>query len=751
MSVIRVPRAWATLTRIVLVAMGVIVASACDPCPKCAPKRTPTPTPTAIPTFTPTPTLVPTLTPTPTLVPTLTPTPTAIPTLTPTVTATATLTATVTATATATPTATPTVSLSGNVFQGPMAGSTVQVINVNPANGANSGSPIGTATTNASGGYTLAISPPPTGPVRIEVAGGTFVSEQDGSTIANPTPLTVLLPSLPAGTTSVDLNPLTLFVDLSTVADIAQGKSFSAALGAATAKVQGTYGLVSNPDTLTPDYTASGVGSDAGNLGLILGALINEDQLLCPSTPGGLALSLGTDLSDGVFDGKAFGAPVSYCGSGTLPAIAGTSNFQDSLAGLYGLQLTTRGFVFGGPNNVLTLNGVTPSQTSIAGINSAIRQATTVTNTIAAGPTMGTSQDRAGATATLLQNGMVLIAGGSSTSSSVRADAVLYNPTTDTFSTLASKMSTSREFATATLLGNGQVLIAGGLDGPGDNPVTQTTDIFDPTTDTFTPGPNMTSAREHAAAVALSNGTVLIAGGDSASSANALGTTDIYDTATNTFAGGGGPAMNHARTQLMATTLYSGDALFAGGDSDGTSDNTAEIYSLKNNTFSTPVAMALSSGREQGTATLLPNGNVLIAGGLTRSATGGLTATNTTELFLAASGAFQSPRSTTTQTTMNVARANMTASLAPNGAVFIAGGDSSPGGVGLMTTELYSASTDTFATSDTVLLGEGTFGRAFHTATLLTNGQVLIAGGFIGPTPTSAGSGTTNTTDLYTP
>jgi hypothetical protein len=583
--------------------------------------------------------------------------------------------------------------------------------------------------------------------VRIEVAGGTFVSEQDGTTITAPKPLTVLLPSLPAGTASVDINPLTLFIDLLTVADIGKGMPFSTALSTATAKVQGIYGLDSNPDTLTPNYTAAGVGTDAGNLGLILGALINEDQLLCPSAPGGLALSLATDLIDGVFDGKAFGAPVSYCGGGTLPAIAGTSDFQDALAGLYGLQLTTRGFVFGGANNALTLNGVTPSQTStsVANINSNLRQATTVTNTITAGPTMGTTQDRAGATATLLQNGMVLIAGGSSNSevSKIRRDALLYDPTTNSFSTLASQLSTSREFATATLLANGKVLIAGGLDGPGDpSPVTQTTDIFDPATNTFTAGPNLSGAREHAAAVALSNGTVLIAGGDSGfgtnalTGINALNSSDIYNSSNNTITSG--PPMNRPRTQLMATTLYSGDALFAGGDSNGsTPDGTAEIYSLESNTFSKPIAMA-NGGREQGTATLLPNGNVLIAGGLTTASGAALSATNTTELFLIAKGAFQSPRTTT----MSAARANMTATLAPNGMVFIAGGDS--GGTILPSTELYTASSDTFATTNPL-----SFSRAFDTATLLTNGQVLIAGGLTS-VPTE-GTVTTNTSDLYTP
>ncbi|MBV8139249.1 MAG: hypothetical protein JO121_27005, partial [Deltaproteobacteria bacterium] len=131
---------------------------------------------------------------------------------------------------------------------------------MNPANGTNSGSPIGTATTNASGAYTLTLAPPPTGPVRIEVAGGTFVSEQDGATITTSKPLTVLLSSLPAGTTSVDINPLTLFIDILTVTNIGQGMPFSTALSTATAKVQAIYGLDSNPDTLTPNYTAAGVG-----------------------------------------------------------------------------------------------------------------------------------------------------------------------------------------------------------------------------------------------------------------------------------------------------------------------------------------------------------------------------------------------------------------------------------------------------------------------------------------------------------
>jgi len=346
---------------------------------------------------------------------------------------------------------------------------------------------------------------------------------------------------------------------------------------------------------------------------------------------------------------------------------------------------------------------------------------------------MGTSQDRVGASATLLQNGMVLIAGGSSTESAIRRDALLYNPATNTFSTLASLMSTSREFATATLLANGKVLVAGGFAG---DLAASTSDIFDPTTDTFTPGPNMSSPREHAAAVALSNGTVLIAGGDPVGGENALSSTDIYNPSTNTFTAG--PPMNHPRTHLMANTLYTGDALFSGGEFDGTSENTAEVYSLKNNTFANPVAMA-NGGREAGTATLLPNGNVLIAGGFSVTPNSTPQSLKSTELFLTVSNAFQSPRSVS----MNNARDDMTATLTPSGTVLIAGGDQATAAESLSSTELYFPNTDTFPVASMKSLSVG---RASATATLLQTGQILIAGGFTG-----ASSGTTNTTDLYTP
>jgi hypothetical protein len=91
-------------------------------------------------------------------------------------------------------------------------------------------------------------------------------------------------------------------------------------------------------------------------------------------------------------------------------------------------------------------------------------------------------------------------------------------------------MTVARASATATLLPNGKVLIAGGFGGG------TTTNLYDPATNTFSAGPPMGQARYDATATLLPNGKVLIAGGNDGSVA--LSTTELYGIATKIFAPG---------------------------------------------------------------------------------------------------------------------------------------------------------------------------------------------------------------------
>ena len=94
-------------------------------------------------------------------------------------------------------------------------------------------------------------------------------------------------------------------------------------------------------------------------------------------------------------------------------------------------------------------------------------------------------------TATLLNNGMVLMAGGSN-STGYLASAELYNPATRAFTT-SGNLNTQRSDHTATLLNNGMVLIAGGYNVVG-NPsgnVLASAELYDPATGTFTSTGNL--------------------------------------------------------------------------------------------------------------------------------------------------------------------------------------------------------------------------------------------------------------------
>ena len=227
-------------------------------------------------------------------------------------------------------------------------------------------------------------------------------------------------------------------------------------------------------------------------------------------------------------------------------------------------------------------------------------------------------------TATLLPNGKVLIAGGSS--SLALASAEVYDPGTGTFAATGS-MTVARESHTATLLADGTVLIAGGVSGGVYTDALASAELYDPSAGAFAATGSMTAGRVNHTATLLSNGKTLMVGGAGGGSA-ALASAETYDPSAGTFATAQRP--NAARTDHIATLLRNGTVLIAGGDYEFGALASAEVYDPDTGTFT--VTRSLTVARMLFTATLLPSGAVLIASGDDGSAG----AIASAELFLSA-------------------------------------------------------------------------------------------------------------------
>ncbi len=73
-----------------------------------------------------------------------------------------------------------------------------------------------------------------------------------------------------------------------------------------------------------------------------------------------------------------------------------------------------------------------------------------------------------------------------------RTSAIIYDPRSDTWSQAAS-MNTPREFAASSLMPDGRVLVAGGYSDPQFDTAEYSTEIFDPASNTWSPGPDLPS------------------------------------------------------------------------------------------------------------------------------------------------------------------------------------------------------------------------------------------------------------------
>ncbi|MFH2204447.1 MAG: kelch repeat-containing protein [Elusimicrobiota bacterium] len=277
-------------------------------------------------------------------------------------------------------------------------------------------------------------------------------------------------------------------------------------------------------------------------------------------------------------------------------------------------------------------------------------------------------------------------------------------------------------------LKNGNILITGGVQA---EVPTRFSNIYNPETNTFTNAGELSVARSVHSLNLLPNGTVLAAGGyTSASSTDSTNTVEIFYPETDTWLMT--TPMNSSRTFHTSVLLPDGNVFVAGGLADGQALKSAEIYYSTARVWATVAPM--DTERAQHTATLLHNGTVFVTGGANvGSILGDSTSSGQTpgrrggEIYSPATNSW----STVVPPIMNTPRHSHTATLLHDGRVLVAGGDDGFGEIG--EAEIYNPIANTWTQTDPTDTGPGNdmiVPRLSHTATLLPNGKVTFMGGF---------------------
>ncbi len=316
---------------------------------------------------------------------------------------------------------------------------------------------------------------------------------------------------------------------------------------------------------------------------------------------------------------------------------------------------------------------------------------------------------RQGPRAVLLLSGKVLVTGGlyldgtgAARSSNV---AELYDPVNDSWQ-LAAPMKERRDSFTLTLLANGTVLAAGGQDYQGVGPwVPGTSEIYEPTTNTWTMvGPQAVPRLQHAAAL-LPDGRVLVVGGSAGSA------TELFDPVARTWSPA--RALASARTNPLAVPLLDGRVLVMGGEVSGTPIGGAQIFNPATDRWVT--AAAPNEPRRDAVAALLMSGRVLFTGGSNPSWT------RTAELYDPVADTW------TYTTNLPTERAAAGSLLLATGEVMVSGGQGIPGLSN--TASLYDPASASWREVVVPNGGASLTGPVFHADVLSPQGLPLVFGG----------------------
>ncbi len=358
-------------------------------------------------------------------------------------------------------------------------------------------------------------------------------------------------------------------------------------------------------------------------------------------------------------------------------------------------------------------------------------------------------ESRSDHTSTLLSDGTVIVTGGRASSFTLMGSMEVplgscrkYDPRARAWAAIPS-MATARAFHAATRVpcrehpGCDKIVVTGGA---GSSGVVSTCEVFDRTLCAWSSGGVLNQARAAHTATLLSSGEVFVTGGFAGSSQAPIASSERLDPYLRKSLSAS--PLARARSFHTATTLRDNRILIAGGGGD------SEIYDTMIDRWSAPIPM--TSPRSGHTSILLRNGDVLVAGGQNAGV-----AQAACEAFQSATGRWSSMPS------LAVPRSNHSALLLPTGSILVVGGEAAKGGT--TSSEVYSPADGRWVTgrpspdwvksvtplpTGKILVVFGSscelydpktiswsstasmnLARSGHTATLLSNGLVLIAGG----------------------
>ena len=288
-------------------------------------------------------------------------------------------------------------------------------------------------------------------------------------------------------------------------------------------------------------------------------------------------------------------------------------------------------------------------------------------------------------------------------------------------------MTTPRYAHAAAPLPDGRILASGGSDGHVD---LASAEVYDPAIGAWSATRPMASPRYAHAATPLPVGRVLVTGG--VHNSFYVASAELYDPALDMWSPAG--SMSIGRIEFTATALRDGRVLVSGGFTGGLFpvgySASVEIYDPANNAWS--LTGPMTTARYGHTAALLADGRVLVTGGYDGDAV-----LASAEIYDPAQGTWSPAAS------MNTARYFNTATALADGRVLVSGGSLSTNidSVPVASSEVYDPVGNTWS-----LTGSMGTARAFHAATLRSDGRAIVSGGVSGHA-----SGFNDSAEIYDP